>query len=89
MDNPNLGVKHSSHTYQLLLTLEEARDIQGTLRQNPDVFMWVHSNMTGIHLLHATTIAEEIYLVYLPLIFHLQLLLLSGKSGVHLFLLSN
>ena len=40
-------------------------------------------------LLHTTTVAEEVHLVYLPLIFLLQLLLLSGKSGLHLLHLSN
>ena len=40
-------------------------------------------------LLHTTTVAEEVHLVYLPLIFHLQLLLLNGKSDLHLLPLSN
>ena len=38
--------------------------------------------------LHITMVAEEIHLVYLPLVFHLHLLLLSGEPGFHLLLLS-
>ena len=41
--------------------------------------------MHDVILLHAAAIAEEVNLVHLPLIFRLQLLLLSGKSGLHLF----
>ena len=36
-------------------------------------------------LLHTTTVAEEVHLIHLPLIFRLQLLLLSGKSGLYFF----
>ena len=39
---------HLTHISSLL-TLEEARDIEGILRQNHDVFAWAHSDMTGIH----------------------------------------
>ena len=44
-------LEESTHLTHIssLLTLEEARDIEGTLRQNHDVFAWAHSDMTGIH----------------------------------------
>ncbi|RVW72332.1 hypothetical protein CK203_055453 [Vitis vinifera] len=39
---------HLTHINSLL-TPEETRNIQDALRQNHDVFAWVHSNMKGIH----------------------------------------
>ena len=39
---------HLTHISSLL-TPEETRDIQDTLRQSHDVFAWAHSDMTGIH----------------------------------------
>ena len=36
-------------------------------------------------LVHRKTMAEEVHLIYLPLIFRLQLLLLSGKIGLQFF----
>ena len=45
--------------------------------------------MHNFVLLHTVTVAEEIHLVYLPLIFRLHLLLLSGEPDFHLLLLSH
>ena len=45
--------------------------------------------MHNVVFLHTTTVAEEIHLVYLPLVFRLHLLLLSCKASpkfIHLFL---
>ena len=39
---------HLTHISSLL-TLEEARGIEGALRQYHDVFAWAHSDMTRIH----------------------------------------
>ena len=45
--------------------------------------------MHNVVFLHTTTVAEEIHLVYLPLVFRLHLLLLlSGEPGFHLLLFS-
>ena len=39
---------HLTHISSFL-TPEEARNIQDTLQQSHDVFVWAHSNMKGIH----------------------------------------
>ncbi|RVX19104.1 hypothetical protein CK203_008640 [Vitis vinifera] len=39
---------HLTHINSLL-TLEEAQDIEGTLQQNHNVFVWAYSDMKGIH----------------------------------------
>ena len=44
--------------------------------------------MHNVIFLHTTTVAKEIHLAYLLLVFRLHLLLLSGKPDFHLLLLS-